>query len=515
MRTNRRITAVSAALLFGLSAMMAVPVRATEGESELPSLADAQVQAIRGVAVWKISVEQVYSGAEKYKGVPILEDCRRLFEVAGLRVVTSDSDSFDGVLRIQLEGSPRSSRYMASPAVRYSGADVNISVSVEIDNERVVDLNPCSQSSPCPFMISGGYTSPESAPFERTYYNCRRFFLQVFSLVHASRGTEGVMSVIGETDWNDADIRTHACRFAGLSGDQAFGVLLVAALDNGDDTVRADICQSLGALRDAGSVETLCGIALADSNWSVRAAAASALGKIGHASAVEALCQLVVTDGTIAVRGAAVEALAELGNSAASPFLEKVLLFDDDHGVQKKAAESLDQLGWKPISFEHKVFYYLAKEQEDQIRAMGAGAVPVLIEGLDHISSATRTSSVRLLGELGAVRAVEPLCEVLSTAESKDLRREAARASGKIRDSKATPSLCRALLTDKEWPVREAAAEALGEIAPGTEVVESLCQALLTDNQSSVRDAAAEALGKVGDAAAVDPLCQVLSLIHI
>lgn len=510
MRTDRRVTVVSVALLCGLSAMMAVPVRATEGESELPALADEQVQAIRGVDVWKISVEQVYSGAEKYKGVPVLEDCGHLFEVAGLRVVTSDSGAFDGLLHIQLKGSPRSSRYMGAPAVRYSGANVHISASVEIDDEQVVDFTPCSQSSPCPFMISKRYTTPESAPFKRTYYDCRRFFLQVFALIHASRGPEGIMSVIGETDWNDARIRTHACRFAGLSGDRAFGALLLGALGSGDSTVRADICTSLGALRDVGAVETLCGIALADSSWSVRAAAASALGKIGQTSAVEALCQLVVTDSAVGVRAAAAEALAELGDSAARPFLEKVLLFDDDHGVQKKAAESLELLGWKPVSFEHKVFYCLAKEQEDQIRAMGAEAVPVLIAALSHISSATRTASVRLLGELGDTRAVEPVCGVLATAESKNLRQAAASAAGKIGDSKAIPPLCQALLADKESPVREAAAEALGEIASGAEAVESLCQALLTDSQSSVRDAAAEALGKIGDAAAVEPLCQVL-----
>lgn len=510
MIADRRIIGVSVALLFGLSAMMAVPVRATEGESELPALADEQVQAIRGVDVWKISVEQVFNDAEKYKGVPVQDDCRHLFEVAGLRVVASDSEAFDGLFRIQLTGSPRSSRYMGAPAVRYSGANVHISASVDIDDKRVVDFSPSSASSPCPFMISGGYTTPESAPFERTYYNCRRFFLQVFALIHATRGPEGIMNVIGETDWNDTRIRTLACRFAGVSGDQAFGALLLGALDSGDSTVRADVCTSLGMLRDVGAVETLSGIALADTSWSVRTAAASALGKIGQRSAVEALCQLVVTDGAVDVRVAAAEALAELGDPAANPFLEKVLLFDNDHGAQKKAAESLEQLGWKPVSFEHKVFYCLAKEQEDQIRALGADAVPVLMGGLDHISSATKTASVRLLGELGDVRAVEPLCEVLATAESKSLRQAAASAAGKIGDSKAISPLCQALLTDKEWPVRKAAAEALGTIAPGTEAVESLCQALLTDDQSSVRDAAAEALGKIGDVAAVEPLCQVL-----
>ena len=90
-----------------------------------------------------------------------------------------------------------------------------------------------------------------------------------------------------------------------------------------------------------------------------------------------------------------------------------------------------------------------------------------------------RVDAAIALGEIGDVRAVGPLIEILADPDYR-VRREAARGLGKIGDPCAAEPLIKAL-SDKERQVREAALEALEKI--GEPVDESLINALADSNK--------------------------------
>ena len=73
-----------------------------------------------------------------------------------------------------------------------------------------------------------------------------------------------------------------------------------------------------------------------------------------------------------------------------------------------------------------------------------------------------RKAAAQVLGEIGDVRAVEPLIVALKN-KHEDLRKTAAEALGKIGDARAVEPL-RVALKDEDRDVRKAAAKALGKI---------------------------------------------------
>lgn len=132
-------------------------------------------------------------------------------------------------------------------------------------------------------------------------------------------------------------------------------------------------------------------------------------------------------------------------------------------------------------------------------------AYPVAMRGLSDVDGDVRSSAAEALGQIGDVRAVEPLVAALRDPEGY-VRNRAAWALGQIGDAQAVEPLI-AALRDKDWDVRSRAAEALEKI--GKPSVELLIAAL-RDNNWNVRRSAAYALGKIKDARAVAPLIAAL-----
>lgn len=122
------------------------------------------------------------------------------------------------------------------------------------------------------------------------------------------------------------------------------------------------------------------------------------------------------------------------------------------------------------------------------------------------------------LGELGDVRAAEPLIGCLSH-DNPDVRWGAAAALAKLGDQlKGTEQAVSAasklleLLADPHWQLRASAADALGMLG-ATETLDRLIDALI-DQEEHVVTSAAEALGRLGDQRAVSPLIACLKRGH-
>lgn len=175
------------------------------------------------------------------------------------------------------------------------------------------------------------------------------------------------------------------------------------------------------------------------------------------------------------------------------------------------------------------------------------GDVEGLIDGLKYGEVDVQQASAVALGELGDVRAVEPLIQVLRypsiRREGAVVQTEAAKALGKIGDARAVEPLIR-VLQDKAFRsvTRTSAAMALGELGDARAVeplVEASAartlQAELAEGRAKMRNArreepliralryrdvqrsvsairaeAVKALGKIGDARAVETLVQAL-----
>lgn len=117
-----------------------------------------------------------------------------------------------------------------------------------------------------------------------------------------------------------------------------------------------------------------------------------------------------------------------------------------------------------------------------------------------------RRHVVSTLAQMGDVRAVQPICDVLKM-KSLWLRLAAARALGRLGDSSAIPALSMAL-SARSGHLRAAAARSLGQI--GDERAVGPLLPLVHDSRISVRTAAFGALCQMGDAQALEPLLTLL-----
>jgi HEAT repeat protein len=160
-------------------------------------------------------------------------------------------------------------------------------------------------------------------------------------------------------------------------------------------------------------------------------------------------------------------------------------------------------------------------------------AVEPLCAALSDLNPDVRTSAAKALIGIGDTRAVVPLCSTLKDSY-RNARICAAEALGHIGDSRAVAPLC-GMFRDTYQDVRVSAADALAKI--GSPSVASLCDLLkdtdqerpahgkssgarsatgpgpnlpLRDVKRSARRLAASSLGTIGDAAAVESLCDAL-----
>ncbi len=358
----------------------------------------------------------------------------------------------------------------------------------------------------------------------------------------------------------DAEIRISATLELGNSGDLRDVQPLIASLKDKDEMVRQAAALALGKKRDPQAVQPLI-VALNDESEETCMSAAWALGEIRDPRTIEPLIS-AIKGGRERLRGSAADALGKFGDNvvqilmavlqenelnvrwAATRALSEVLnipelsmlasqqseqrqiaaqalgnthdprvvapliaaLQDDEDGVCKAAAYALGKLGD-------------ANAIEPLIKILGSGkdflrstVADVLVEYYDipwapHLvriwsrESEIREAAANALGDIGDLRAVDPLVEAILIGDSR-VRFVAIKALGKLGSPQAVNPLMIAI-TDEDSIVRQAAADALVQI-DNLGVAHHIAN--LRDQNSNVRLAAVRSIEEAGDSRAAGSL---------
>ena len=289
---------------------------------------------------------------------------------------------------------------------------------------------------------------------------------------------------------------------------------LTAALHHRNPQIRrgaAEVLADLGS-RASASVPALIQ-ALNDKEESVRAQAAKALGAIGDASSVPQLVA-ALNDPQPSVRGACAESLGKMRAIASVPALAQKLS-DPEACVAVKCAQALWRIERKPDLAVPVLIRALrdrragsdAKFVLGEIGAAAKDAVPALVQSLreERVARPLRTppSAALALGRIGAP-AVPELISELTNGHS-EVRTSAAIALGFIGNPAhdAAPHLM-PLLADKNLEVRQAAALALGAIEPDNRELVPALKELARDDDIFLAGAASAMLRNLDPAAAVE-----------
>jgi len=190
----------------------------------------------------------------------------------------------------------------------------------------------------------------------------------------------------------------------------------------------------------------------------------SALGTIGDARAVEPLI-VFLNDEHARLCRAAKDALGRIGEPAVEPLL--VLIKESNEKVRMPAIAALGLIGdsraVEPlITILNEKNYFVINTTSNALRNIGISAVEPLIVVLkdEHIAPVARNMAARTLGQIGDIRAVEPL---ITTLNDRNVRLEIVRALSLIGDARAVEPLS-AALKDQDEKICKAASLALKDI---------------------------------------------------
>ncbi|HEX7337676.1 MAG TPA: HEAT repeat domain-containing protein [Gemmatimonadales bacterium] len=345
---------------------------------------------------------------------------------------------------------------------------------------------------------------------------------------HGEAAVDPLTLVLGDSTRQPA--RAWAANVLGeVRAPRAFPVL-VRALSDADDEVRAKAATALGRLGDRRAVGYLLEQLLTDPAPFVRLRIAASLGQFGGPEVTERLVR-ALGDPAWWVRMRSVEALEQIGPGAEAPLL--VALDDSDPDIRARAAVALERLG---------VPGRLAQSIENGERVpestatlgkfAGAGARELLVELMQHPSIEVRSAVVSAVRQAGRRDLADALAKIASSDEQPPLRAlaldtlgvlhigdgsstalpaladpdprvraAATRAAAQLGGPRVAPQL-RARALDPDPEVRAAAAWALGRLAADAELRQTLVPTLvdlLSDPDPDVRHQASSAIVRLGD----------------
>jgi HEAT repeat protein len=277
----------------------------------------------------------------------------------------------------------------------------------------------------------------------------------------------------------DERIREELIGIFGEIADREAMPLILAALDDGSDRVRAAAARTLPVFRDASVEGALIGH-LQDSYGHVRGACAYSLGELNAVKATRPLIRLL-EDEFMDVRDSASWALGKIGTPEIITHVA-LLLKHERMEVRQAAVQCLGMTADR--------------------RAEG-----YLIEALNNAERGVRRFAANALGARKVLQALRPLMTALMD-EDWQVRKSAASALGHLRDPHAIENLMASLMDENIW-VRYAAIHALGKI--GSDRARTALQRHLLNDATPVRIAAMEALWEINDPDIVSlliPLCE-------
>ncbi len=225
------------------------------------------------------------------------------------------------------------------------------------------------------------------------------------AFVRLGKGATGFL--MREFETPDADTRKFIIDILGQINDRKALPLLLGALNDRDENVRAAAVEYLGCLREATVVERLIEIMRSGDLWTAYPAV-EALGKIGDPAAVPALEECLAKG---PLKEVALRALAEIGDTRSIDTIVP-LVEDRSKSVQHEALVAISTMYHGGVS-EEAIIAGLRKH-------LGERAVSVLLNHAWSSRHDVRVAAILFLGMLRDLSALEPLMELSQEEEYRD-----------------------------------------------------------------------------------------------
>jgi HEAT repeat protein len=302
-------------------------------------------------------------------------------------------------------------------------------------------------------------------------------------------GTPAAPSVHKALLTGHPEVRARAAQILGVLQDKGSISALLDALQGEFYTVRVQAALALGQIRDPQAISTLTQ-ALKDREPEVRAAACIALGKFADPRTFEAISNILLTDLQIDARQAAAQALGETKRTEAIPYLMEALrdsywwyerdqavnhlldaiakmgnavvpslikaLSDNEGTVKKYAALLLARLpdlrALEPLSISlYDTHFDVCRASAEALAAIGAPAMPILLDALHHPEAWLRQQAVIGLTKSRSAQVIPELLDSLND-ENREVRKQIIQSLGELRDPRALSPLreIASSRTDKE-----------------------------------------------------------------
>ncbi|MBI5199732.1 MAG: HEAT repeat domain-containing protein [Nitrospirae bacterium] len=305
-------------------------------------------------------------------------------------------------------------------------------------------------------------------------------------------GKEAVPFLINSFEDAHQDVRKFIVDILGEVGDKRATPLFIAALTDRDDNVRFSAIEHLGKIRDEKAINPLLKIFKKKELWLSYPAAIS-LGNIGDSRVLEPLLDALKEK---PLREAALKGLGALGDKRA---LAQVIKFlkDPSRSIREISLQVIIDISKKNPNDKGTIT--IIKENIDREIS------DYLLQSLKREKAQIKLASVRLLGWVGAERAVEPLVNLLQEDELQEKVMEALLILGR---GGAIHALI-PFLDNPDNIIRRCISYLLGEIGDST-AVEALIKSL-SDEDGHVRGNSMIALGKIKDRRAIIPLMDFLN----
>jgi HEAT repeat protein len=292
--------------------------------------------------------------------------------------------------------------------------------------------------------------------------------LERIVLTHPAAVVEPLIQALKSKPLETRQERGVRCRVAeilGVIGDARAVEPIVQALNDRHEDVRKHAGIALERLvltHSVAAVEPLIRVLDEGTNRDVRVRVAETLGKIGDARAIDPLIR-VLEDMIEAHR-------RRISAGRPGPPLGQALREDKDLELVQEALGRIGEPAIEPLIRARKEKgisegSQFATATADAVRYIGQPAIEPLVRTLKDKDWSVRGWAATRLGDIGDVRAVEPLVRALRDDRDARVRSSAAGALGRIGDVRAMEPLVRALKEDRDLVVRMGAVRALDELS--------------------------------------------------